>query len=62
MPIIVANILSGRTAEQRGALIRELAEGAVRALGVREEQVRVFINEVPPENWGAGAVSKAAKP
>jgi len=59
MPIINASILEGRTVEQKRALIRELAEGAVRALGVREEQVRVIINEVSPENWGTGAISKA---
>lgn len=59
MPIINASILSGRTAEQKRALIRELAEGAQRALGVREEQVRVIIIEVSPEHWGVGTRSKA---
>lgn len=59
MPIINASILAGRTAEQKRALIRELAEGAQRALGVREEQVRVIITDVPPEHWGVGTRSKA---
>ncbi|MBL8649053.1 MAG: 2-hydroxymuconate tautomerase family protein [Sphingopyxis sp.] len=59
MPIITASILAGRTADQKRALIRELAEGAQRALGVREEQVRVIITEVPPEHWGVGTKSKA---
>ncbi|KTE39317.1 MULTISPECIES: tautomerase family protein [unclassified Sphingopyxis] len=59
MPIINASILAGRTAAQKSALIRELAEGAQRALGVREEQVRVVITEVAPEHWGVGTRSKA---
>ena len=59
MPIISASILAGRSVDQKRALIRELAEGAQRALGVREEQVRIIITEVPPEHWGAGARSKA---
>jgi 4-oxalocrotonate tautomerase len=59
MPIINASILAGRTVDQKRALIRELAEGAQRALGVREEQVRVIITEVAPEHWGAGTRSKA---
>lgn len=59
MPIINASILAGRTIEQKRALIRELAEGAQRALGVREEQVRVIITEVEPDHWGVGTRSKA---
>lgn len=59
MPIINASILAGRTADQKRALIRELAEGAQRALGVRPEQIRVIITEVPPEHWGVGVHSKA---
>ncbi|KTE20662.1 hypothetical protein ATE67_10505 [Sphingopyxis sp. H050] len=59
MPIINASILAGRTREQKRALIRELAEGAQRALGVREDQVRVIITEVAPDHWGVGTISKA---
>lgn len=60
MPIITAKILEGRTREQKAALIRELAEGAVRALDVAEESVRVLVTEVAAENWGVGAKSKAS--
>lgn len=59
MPIINASILAGRTTDQKRALIRELAEGAQRALGVREEQVRVLITEIAPEHWGVGPRSEA---
>ena len=59
MPVFTANILTGRTREQKSALIREVTDAAVRTLGVKPEQVRIIINEVPPEHWGAGGVSKA---
>ena len=59
MPIITANILSGRTSDQKHALIRELTEAAVNTLGVQHAQVRVIISEIAPEHWGVGGVSKA---
>lgn len=61
MPVISANILSGRTPDQKRALIRGLTEAAVQALGVQPEQVRVIIQEVAPEHWGVGGISKADK-
>ncbi|MEZ5694316.1 MAG: tautomerase family protein [Altererythrobacter sp.] len=59
MPIITARILTGRSTEMKADLVRELAQAAVRALGVREEQIRVLIEEYPPEHWGAGSKTKA---
>lgn len=59
MPIINVQLLSGRTPTQKASLIRELADGAVRALGVPEASVRVLLSEVSPEHWGIGARSKA---
>jgi 4-oxalocrotonate tautomerase len=54
-------MLSGRTPEQKAALIRELAEGAVRALGVSEQSIRVLLTEVEPAHWGVGTLSKAGQ-
>lgn len=59
MPIITVNILSGRTDSQKRALIRSLTDAAVNSLDVQLAQVRIIINEVAPEHWGAGGVSKA---
>jgi 4-oxalocrotonate tautomerase len=59
MPIITVNLLTGRNQAQKSALIRELAEAAVRALGVPAPSVRVILNEVPPEHWGIGYDTKA---
>lgn len=59
MPIITASILSGRTDSQKRALIRSLTDAAIRSLDVQPGQVRIIINEVAPEHWGVGGVSKA---
>jgi len=59
MPIINVQLLIGRTAEQKRALIRELAEGAMRALDAPEASIRVLLTEVEPEHWGIGTESKA---
>lgn len=59
MPIISVNILSGRTVEQKRALVRELTDAAVRTIDVQPHQVRVIISEIAPEHWGAGGVTKA---
>jgi len=59
MPIITVNLLTGRDAETKRALIREVAEAAIRALDAPPASVRVIINEVPPEHWGIGNETKA---
>lgn len=59
MPIIIVNLLSGRDAARKRALIREIAEAAVRTLDVPIASVRVVLNEVPPEHWGIGDETKA---
>jgi 4-oxalocrotonate tautomerase len=59
MPIINVQMLSGRTTEQKQQLIRELAEGTIRALGVSEQAIRILLTEVEPQHWGVGTISKA---
>jgi len=52
-------MLTGRTAEQRRALIQELGEAAKRTLGVPEEALRIILTEVPAEHWSVGCRSMA---
>lgn len=59
MPIISVKLLRGRTNDQKRALVKELAEGAIRALGVPEESIRVILSEVEMEHWGIGTKTKA---
>lgn len=54
MPLIQVTMVEGRTNEQKHALIRELTDGATRALGVPSDRVRVAIYEVGADDWGIG--------
>ena len=60
MPFIQATLIAGRTQEQKEAFFEKVTAVAVETLGVKPEQVRIVINEVPAEHWASGGVSKAA--
>jgi 4-oxalocrotonate tautomerase len=60
VPIISVKLIKGRTPEQKAALIRQLGEGAMRALAVPEASVRVILTEIDAEHWGIGTESKHA--
>jgi 4-oxalocrotonate tautomerase len=59
MPLIQATMIAGRTQEQKRAFFEKVTAVACETLGVKAEQVRVVINEVPAEHWSIGGVSKA---
>lgn len=59
MPIVTIKLLEGRSREQKTALMREVAAAVVNSLGVAPPAVRVLLEEVPPEHWSVGGVSKA---
>ncbi len=59
MPIVKASVLKGRSLEARAGFAKAVTEAAVTHLGVTEQQVRVLIEEVEPENWFTAGVSKA---
>jgi len=54
MPIITAQILEGRTADQKTLLIRALTEAAVKSLGVPADSVRVIVTEMGKDEYGIG--------
>jgi 4-oxalocrotonate tautomerase len=58
MPIIQVHILEGRSDEQIKAFISSLTESTVKTLGVKAEQVRVIVSEVPKKRWGVGGITK----
>ena len=60
MPIVTINILEGRDAARKQALLREVTDAVARALDVPAATVRVLLHEVPPAHWAVGGVSKAA--
>lgn len=57
MPFAQIYLLEGRSAEQKKAVIEEVTRALVDALGAPKENVRVWIHDVPKENWGIAGVS-----
>ncbi len=57
MPIVQVNMLEGRSDEQKEALIHEITEAMVRAIGAPRESVRVMIHELPKQHFGIGGSS-----
>lgn len=59
MPIIHANILAGRTSEQKLAFARAVTAAATEHLGVPLTAVRVLIHEIPAAEWFTAGEPKA---
>ena len=60
MPFAQLYILEGRTEEQKRALIEKVTTAIVEAVAAPTENVRVWIHDVPKENWGiAGVTAKS---
>jgi 4-oxalocrotonate tautomerase len=57
MPLIDVSLVEGRSPETIRALIHELHEAAVRALGAPPASVRVIVREVPATHWAAGDIT-----
>lgn len=57
MPIIQVHMMEGRTEAQKEAVIAEITEAMVRAVGAPRESVRVLINEMPKAHFGIGGRS-----
>jgi 4-oxalocrotonate tautomerase len=54
MPIIRVEMFSGRTRDQKRALVKELTESFVRTCGSKPEAVHVVIVDVDKDDWGVG--------
>lgn len=61
MPLVQITMMTGRTAEQKKCLLRDVAEAVVKHCAVKPEQVRVMIHEIPPEHWSIAGVSMAER-
>jgi len=51
MPVIIINMLEGRSAEKKRKLLRKVTDAVVEALEVEPESVRIIINKIPKENF-----------
>ena len=59
MPIVRIDLIAGRTPERKAELVRQVTAAVVETLEVRPDQVRVLLNEVPPEHWAVAGQSMA---
>ena len=57
MPFAQIYMLEGRTDEQKKAVIEKVTQALVEATGAPVANVRVWIHDVPKQNWGIGGVS-----
>jgi 4-oxalocrotonate tautomerase len=60
MPFAQIYMLEGRTEEQKRAVIEKVTAALVDAIDAPKENVRVWIHDVPKENWGIAGVSAKA--
>ncbi len=60
MPFAQIYLIEGRTTEQKTAVIEKVTQALIDAVGAPKESVRVFIQEVPKENWGIAGISAKA--
>lgn len=61
MPIAIINIAQGRSAAQKRNLIANVTNVIAESLDAPVASVRVLLNEVPPEHWGAGTETLAER-
>ena len=57
MPFAQIYMIEGRTEEQKRAVIKEVIEALERAVGAPKQNIRVWIHDVPKENWGIAGES-----
>ncbi|GAB4186087.1 MAG: 2-hydroxymuconate tautomerase family protein [Roseiflexaceae bacterium] len=61
MPIVRIDLLIGRSPEQKAELIRRVTAAVAESIEVRPEQIRILLNELPPEHWAVGGQSMAER-
>jgi 4-oxalocrotonate tautomerase len=60
MPIAIIHLMEGRDDEKKARAIAAVTQALVESLEVKQESVRVILQEVPPAHWGiAGKPVKA---
>lgn len=52
MPVVTVQMWTGRTREQKRALVRAITEALVQHAAAKPDNLHVIIQEVPKENWG----------
>jgi 4-oxalocrotonate tautomerase len=61
MPYVNIRITTGATTEQKAELIAGVTDLLVKVLNKNPASTFVVIDDVDPENWGAGGISVAER-
>ncbi len=61
MPNIDIQLIEGRSAEQKEALIEKVTAACVESLGCTPESVRVMLADIAPQNFGIAGESVAKR-
>ena len=56
MPTIRVELMEGRTAEQKKALVQALTQAVVDTLGSKPESVDVLLFDIKRQDWATGGV------
>ena len=63
MPVVIVEMWEGRTAEQKGKLIKAINRAFEESLGTKPEALHIVIHDVPKINWGTkGEQASKASP
>ena len=57
MPFAQVYLVEGQTAQEKRAVIANITQALQDAVGAPRPNVRVWIHDVPKENWGIAGVS-----
>ncbi|AIF80800.1 4-oxalocrotonate tautomerase [endosymbiont of Acanthamoeba sp. UWC8] len=54
MPVLVVNMMEGRTDDQKRLLVEKVTDAVCVALGSEPNRVRIIINEMPGNGYAIG--------
>jgi 4-oxalocrotonate tautomerase len=57
MPFAQICMIEGRTEAQKRTVIEKVTAALIEAMGAPKENIRVWILDVPKENWGIAGVT-----
>ncbi|MGE0881010.1 MAG: 2-hydroxymuconate tautomerase [Acidimicrobiia bacterium] len=61
MPLIQVNMASGRTPEQKTALLKAITKAVHESIDAPIASIRVWLNEFAPEEFAAGGETMAER-
>jgi 4-oxalocrotonate tautomerase len=56
MPVVTVQMYTGRTSQQKRALVRAITDAMVQHAGAKPDNLHVILQEVPKENWALAGV------